>query len=125
MKVIFYDRKNKREVSNEDLVYSPLVKEICVADSEEMILSGRRFHPRTREPFTKEQFDESVTSGYFKNQNLNTEWDKWKQERVATYIHVVEEQIATLSYKSENCPKFCNHNLDCNLEDLIFLRLDE
>lgn len=86
MKAVFYDRKNKREVINDQLMEINLRERYCVIDAEE------------------------YRSG------------KWDPSKHQGYIQ--ERQIASLGYKSEKCPSYCNWDLYLNPEDLIFLRLE-
>lgn len=78
MIVVFYDRKNRREVTNEQLMPIKLVREVWLGCSQDP--------------------DQDC---------------------------LVTEDVATLGYKSEECPNYKNWDLYCNYTDLIFLRLEE
>lgn len=39
-------------------------------------------------------------------------------------LSIATRQIATLGYKSEKCPSYCNWDLWLNESDLVFLRMD-
>jgi hypothetical protein len=88
MKAIFYDRKNKRQVSSDELMSINFVEVYMVSDSDEL------------------------SSG------------KWMGDDIHP-LYYKERQIANLGYKSEECKSYCNWDLSCRDEDLVFLRMEE
>jgi len=116
MKAIFYDRKNKRDVSSDELHSTKVVREIAVGDSQDgYIPTGRRLRPETNEPYTKEEFNTAVGQG---------DWELWPEEKTPRVLYLREDLISDLCYKSENCPSYCNWDLDTTINDLVFLRLE-
>lgn len=131
MIAIFYDRKNKREVTSEQLQGTNYVETYAVGDDDdEYIPTGRKTCPGTFESFTREQFDRALAEGHF-NQRIfdmaepddGITWEKMKDEMTPRVLYLRERQIADLHYKSENCPSHLNGDLHCMTSDLIFLRL--
>lgn len=131
MKVIFYDRKNKREVSSEDLHSTKVIREIAVGDSnDDMVETGRRLCPITNEAFTLASFLDFIKTGKFKEWQQGREvkvedWEHWKKEKTPCVLYLREQLISDLCYKSENCPSYCNWDLDTTLNDLVLLRLED
>ncbi len=126
MKAVFYDRKNKREVSSEELKATRLVKSIAIGDDDdEKVPTGRRLSKHGT-PFTKEQFDDSKEKGHFKQcgYDLEPTWESFKIERTPFVLHLVDEVIADLFYRSPECPKHINGDLYTTVNDLVFLRLE-
>ena len=125
LKAVFYDRKNKREVTSEELHPTRYVQSIAVGDRDDaMQPTGRKINPLTLEPFTREQFDQALLTEYFKDSgDPNPEWPSWSAEKTPTVLYLLEELIADLCYKSEKCPQHQNWDLHTTLSDLVFLRL--
>ena len=125
MKAIFYDRKNKREVSSDELHSTKLIREIAVGDSQdESIPTGRRLRPETNEPYTTEEFETAVDRGHVVSLAVDLEWEMWPEEKTPRVLYLREDLISDLCYKSENCPSYCNWDLDTTINDLVFLRLE-
>lgn len=131
MKAIFYDRLNRREVSSEQLMETKCVRYICVGDNDERLPSGRK----TGDGFEYITFDDFVryyNHGYYTGIydkgltliELKNIWFKWEDELICKYPHLTEQALYTLGYKSENCPKELNFDLNTNVSELIFLRLE-
>jgi len=127
-KAIFYDRRNKREVSSDELVLTKLVQSIAVGDSDdEYVPTGRRLNKEwTGEPFTKEQFDEAKAAGHFDNNRYeaNITWESMEIETTPRVLYLVNELMADLCYKSEKCPDYINGDIYTMTNDLVFLRLE-
>lgn len=123
MKCIFYDRKNKREVSNEELSWTRLIQEIAVGDSQDdTVPTGRRICPKTSDTMTAEQFLKYYER---RDQPLDLDvWMSWQEEKTPRVLHLREELIADLCYKSEECPSYCNWDLHTTINDLVFLRFE-
>ena len=125
MKAIFYDRKNKRDVSSDELHSTKLIREIAVGDSQdESIPTGRRLRPETNEPYTKEEFETAVDRGHVVSLAVDLEWEMWPEEKTPRVLYLREDLISDLCYKSENCPSYCNWDLDTTINVLVFLRLE-
>jgi hypothetical protein len=128
MKVVFYDRENKREVSSEQLMRTRVVRDIAVGDSNDMIPTGRKLRPDTYEPLTYEVFLKEKEDEGFNLENshqfLDKEWEQWKSEYTPRVLYLREDLLSDLAYKSENCPEYCNWDLHTNTSSLVFLRLE-
>jgi len=97
MKAIFYDRKNKLEVTSEQLKPIKLVRnQLCYDHDHEGAL-------------------DSLPPGADMSQG---------DPRLEGF-YVRSEPVAELGYRSEKCPTYVNWDLSCNLSDLVFLKLDE
>lgn len=125
MKAIFYDRKNKREVASDKIMRTRFVRYLATGDDEETVPSGRRMDPDSYECLTEEEFNKFVDRGFIPTENKDDWKNKWKPEYVAAYLHLSEELIADLCYKSEKCPEYNNWDLHTTLNDLVFLRLED
>lgn len=126
--VVFYDRKNKREVKSSQLMFTNCVRTLVQCDDQELQFSDRRLlydkRHKFSEPITEEQFNTMVEHGIIDIQ-ISGPWSHLKQEKVVKYGYPVSEQIGNIAYKSENCPSYCNWDLYCMDTDLVFLRLEE
>lgn len=118
MKVIFYDRKNKREVSNEELIPTRLIQNIAIIDDDDSLVpTGRRLTGRG-DAYTKEEYFNFITV-----RELPL-WEDMKIEKTPIVLHTREQLIADLFYRSETCPSYVNGDLYCTITDLVFLRLE-
>ena len=136
MKAIFYDRKNKREVTSEELKPTKLVHYLAVGDSDDdFIPTGRRLNPYSGEPMDENSFNQAKKEGWltnaeevFKDKEDPIEgyydFSTWKEELTPRHLILQETLLATLFYKSENCPKYLNGDLYTNENDLVFIRLE-
>ena len=91
MRVKFYDRRNKREVYNTDLMPINLVETRVLADCEDY-----------RGDISAETFKDRGYSAF-----------------------PSDKKVASLGYKSKHCPEHQNWDTYCNLEDLVFLDVEE
>jgi hypothetical protein len=116
MIAIFYDRKNKRNVTSDELMKINLKQDIAVIDTDDdMVATGRRINPESFEP----EYRPNEKDPDYKI------WVTWEEEKTPLKIYHREESIAELGYKSEKCQKHCNWDLYTNLNDLVFLYLEE
>ena len=125
MKAIFYDRKNNREVTSEQLMPTNFIEHVAVGDPDDLVPTGRRVCKETYQPFTREQFDDAKAKGqfrYFDNENPN--WEDLAQEMAPAVVYLREKKLGTLCYKSKDCPTHQNYDLHLMLSDLVFLRLE-
>ena len=122
MKAIFYDRKNKREVSNDQLMPINLVEEYAGVDSDGPFVSTglRLVHG---EILSEENFHEAKAKGFFKEEALI--WEKLPEVKNPKVFYPQSRQVSSLGYKSEKCSQHLNYDLHTNLENLVFLRLEE
>lgn len=129
MNAIFYDRKNKREVSSSQLMEIKLTQTFITVDSDDTkIPTGRRVSPETGERMTYIQFKDAFERGHFNQSALedhNPNWYSWEEEMNSLAMHHADRAIGTLGYKSENCHSHRNWDLWCNIEDLVLLRFEE
>lgn len=125
---IFYDKKNKREVSSSALCFINLVEDYAVIDSDDSFIeTGRRIIPDTFEPITLDQYLSAKKDGYFVDLFPESipEWDSLKKEMTPIVLYPKERLIANIGYKSENCPSHANWDFYCQDTDLVFLRFEE
>lgn len=121
MDVVFYDRKNKREVSNEQLCHINIVRCFAAIDEDDTFVpTGRRLTPMG-EPVTREEYTEGVAKGWYETIPA---WNQLKVEKTPMVIHSVDEVVSDIGYKSENCPEYQNWDLHCLANDLVFLRFE-
>lgn len=127
MKVIFYDRKNKREVSNDQLLMSRLGQTVLSTDSDDLIDSDRRMNPKTYECMTMGEYLTYVREDWITKVEIarDGEWHTWPTEKVAKYIHAADVFTDTLVYKSEDCSSYKNWDLVTSVNDLVFLRFED
>jgi hypothetical protein len=129
MKAIFYDRKNKREVSSEELMSINFTQTFATVDSDDATVpTGRRICPESGERMNFTQFADAFASGHFDQLafvNHTPDWYSWEEEKNPLALFQSEQQISSLGYKDDVCPDYLNWNLHCNLQDLIFLRLED
>lgn len=122
MKTIFYDRKNKRNVSSDELMSTKLVQQIAVGDDQDVVPTGLRYHPITQEPLSYEDF---IELGKCDEGWRNSAWETLRLEKVPRALQLTSQLLADLCYKSENCPSYVNGDLYCLTNDLVFLRLED
>jgi hypothetical protein len=123
MKAIFYDRKNKREVSSSELMEINLVQTFVTVDSDDlMVPTGRRICPSGGERMDFIQFKDALESGCF---DRFPDWYSWEEEKNPIALHQTDKCIGSLGYKSNICGKYQNWDLWCNIEDLVLLRFEE
>jgi len=124
LKVIFYDRKNNREVSNEQLMFINLVEYVAVGDKDdEFVPTGRRISPVTSESLSLDSFNE-VQQALDPN-FIGEDWNMWKEEKTPKVLHLKEKLVSNLGYKSENCPNYQNWDLYTTIDSLVFLRFED
>ena len=128
MKAIFYDRRNKREVTSEELFATKLVQYVATGDNDdEYIPTGRRKEKKWGESFTEEQFERAKKDGHFKQcgqDDSEITWESLSLEMTPRVLYLTEQPVADLHYKSENCPSYINGDLYTTLNDLVFIRLE-
>lgn len=122
MIVIFYDRANNREVSSKELMSINLVETIAVGDTDEpWVPTGRRY--------VQSPCGEAVTEECYKHMDRedleDVKWEDLKEEKTPMVLFLKEKKLATLGYKSKDCPKHQNWDRHTNLNDLVFLRLED
>ena len=93
MIVLFYDRKNKRQVRSDQLMSINLCESYAAVSDE----------------------------GFGPGTPVKTLTDKYGDECLVIATRI----LATIGYKSENCPKYCNWDLWTTINDLIFLNFEE
>lgn len=123
--VVFYDRRNRREVRADRLMATRVVRHVLVCDDDDQIPTGRRYDPLTREPLTRAQVQQAVTRGDSDWPEMRlAEWDSWKHETTPVSPQAAEQVIGEFAYKSENCPSYKNWDLYLMESDLVFLRCE-
>ena len=88
MKVIFYDRKNKREVSNEQLMSINFVEVYMVCDSDEYksgVWQGQKKHPLCYQ-------ERQIANLGYKSENCPDicNWDLYCKEEDLIFLRVEE-----------------------------------
>ena len=125
---VFYDRKNKREITTNELMLTRLVQSVAVGDDDDdYVPTGRRKHGPWGGSFTEEGFYEAKKRGYFKQcgeDDTNVTWESLKHEMTPTVLYLKEQQIADLCYKSDKCPDYINGDVYTTTNDLVFLRFE-
>lgn len=116
MLVIFYDRRNRREVRSDQLMSIGLYEHILVGDPSESKATGRRIDPSTGQALTAEQHLDLNDGRCF--------WD-WDPEMAPGPAILRERLLANIGYKSATCPSYQNWDLYCQEQDLVFVRLHE
>lgn len=86
MIVLFYDRKNKRQVRSDELISIKLHRTIVVCDDDELEWTGRRQNPETFEYLGPE----------YRTQFQN--WLNWEKEMVVKYPYPSMEKIGSFGY---------------------------
>lgn len=125
MIAIFYDRKNKREVTSEQLMPTKYVEYVATGDNDDLIPTGNRVHRESLEFFSKDEFESAKSSGHFNQfDNKDPKWEEQLEEKTPRIIYLREKLIADLCYKSENCPSHRNWDLYTTIENLLLLRLE-
>jgi hypothetical protein len=130
MIAVFYDRKNRRNVTSDQLHSTKFVQMQAVGDDDdEFVPTGRRM--AGWESFTREEFDRALADGHFKQPTIADDyppegptWEKLPEEKTPIVLYLKEHLIADLCYKSENCPSHHNWDLCCMISDLVFIRLE-
>lgn len=103
MDVVFYDRKNRREVRLSQLVRINLQSEYLSGDSQD--------HPRSFDDLKPDDVIDPKT-GEAVGHCPGRLW----------FSPVIAGDVG---YKSEKCPSYQNWDLYCLESDLVFLRLEE
>lgn len=88
MKAIFYDRKNKREVSSDQLMGTKLVEEYVVVDGDGYP-NNTRFDPNNYESFIKER---TIGELGYKSEKCDKiyNWDLWTNTNELVFLRLEE-----------------------------------
>ena len=122
MKVVFWDRKNDRQVTNEELKPIKFVEYVvCCDPDEEGEATGRRICPISG--FWVESYEEFLELCEQK-MDMEMDWSKWIVDKRPKYLYPKEKLIACLGYKSEKCGEALNWDLTTTVNELVFLRLE-
>ena len=88
MKAIFYDRKNKREVSSDQLIATKLVEEYLTVDGDGCS-KNTRFDPSKFESFIKER---TIGELGYKSEKCDKiyNWDLWTNTSELVFLRLEE-----------------------------------
>ncbi len=124
MIALFYDKKNKRQVTSDQLMKINYVENYATIDTDgEYVNTGRKILPNSFEAITLDQYNRIKKDKYYEEsfQCELPKWDDLENEKTPIVVYAHERVVSNIGYKSEKCPKHANWDLHCLESDLIFL----